>query len=144
VSGFVLAQSCDGQPSVYRFSSGKGITLSANANADSNNLYFGAEGLGVMRLPLSGSAGATALVAGRKVLDVIVDGDVIYYIEGDNGAAQSCTSNWTIYRIATAAGATPVPIVLPPQECAGSLATDEGAVYWVNSTASSSIHLIAK
>jgi hypothetical protein len=143
-SGYDLRQSCDGEPSVSRFSTSKLIALSSTASADSANLYFGAEGLGVMRLPLSGSASATALVAGRKVLDVVVDGDQIYYIEGDNGAAQNCTSNWTIYRTAAVAGATPVPIVPPPQECAAYLATDDAAVYWVNSTTSGSIHLIAK
>lgn len=143
--GYYLRQSCGDQPSAVRFNTSKGITLSANANADSSNLYFGAEGRGIMRLPLAGSASATALVSGRKFPDVIVDGDQIYYIEGDNGSAQNCTSNWTIYRMPAMAGATPIAVVSPPQECAAFLATDESAVYWTNSTVrDGSIHLVAK
>jgi hypothetical protein len=144
VSGYDLQQSCDGQAPVSRFSTLKDFALSANASADPKNLYFGAEGLGVMRLPLSGSANATVLVSGRKFNDVVVDGDQIYYIEGDNGNAQVCGTNWTIYRTAPIAGATPVPIVVPPQDCAAYLATDDVAVYWANYATNGSLHLIAK
>jgi hypothetical protein len=142
-TSYLLRQSCPNQTIPDRFSSTEAFVLSASLAADSTNLYFGVDGRGVMRLPTSGTAMATLLVAGREFRDVIWSDEQIYYIEGDTEGHPACTTNWNVYRVDATPGATPVPLVPPPLDCPGSLTADAAAIYWINSD-SGSIYLLAK
>lgn len=142
-NGYAVNESCNRQAPVNRFASSDGaVTLSKNT-ADSTNIYLGADGRGLMRLPILGSAPAVNIVPGRRIRDLILDGDQIYYIEGDNEGAPACTNNWGTYRVTATSGATPVTLIPEPQDCPGYLAMDAKAIYWINSD-SGSIALLAK
>ena len=133
-SVYYVAQSCGGAASTNRFSSTTSIVLSNHDAADSTMLYYGVREQGLMRLPLTGSAQATKVISGTDVRYAVVDGNSLYYIDGDAGGAPACTTNWGIYQTSKQPSTERVTLLAPPLDCPGSLATDATAIYWLYQT----------
>lgn len=104
-------------------------------------LYFGVTDRGVMRLPLTGTAQATEVIAGAEVRGPVVDGNVLYYVDGDTGGAPACTTNWGLYRASKTPGGTRTELIPPPMDCPLSLAFDSEALYWINGTTGTIVKL---
>lgn len=130
-SVYGLSESCAGATAVGRYSSTTNIILSAHDAADSTMLYFGVRGSGIYRLPITQSAQATRVIVGIESKYPIVDGNQLYYIDGDTGGAPACTTNWGIYRTNKQPDSERVTLLAPPLNCPDSLTTDDKAIYWL-------------
>lgn len=133
-SVYALAQSCAGATAINRFSSTTNILPSSHDAADATMLYFAVEEQGLLRLPLTGTAQATKVITGIETRGPVVDGNSLYYVDGDTGGAPACTTNWGIYQTGKQPGSPRVTLLPPPLECPGSLATDADAIYWIYQT----------
>lgn len=130
-SVYGLSESCGGATPVGRYSSSTNIILSAHDAADGTMLYFGVRGQGIYRLPITASTQATKVITGIESKYPIVDGNQLYYIDGDTGGAPACTTNWGIYRTSKQPDSERVTLLPPPLSCPDSLVTDDKAMYWL-------------
>lgn len=130
-SVYGLSESCGGATATGRYSSTTNILISNHDASDGTMLYFGVEDQGVYRLPITASTQATKVITGIVSKYPIVDGNQIYYIDGDPGSAPACTNKWGIYRTNKQPGSERVTLLPPPLSCPDSLVTDEKAMYWL-------------
>lgn len=110
------------------------VSLGQHAPSDASMIYFGATGQGLMRLSLTASQPASLVTAGTDVRSPLVDGNFIYFIDGDTGGAPACTTNWSIGRSGKTPGSTRITLVAPPLDCPAYLIDDGEALYWMERT----------
>lgn len=128
-----LTRLCPGANAVGVFSTTTSLSLSPQQSSDATMLYFGVLERGLLRLTLTtGAPQATDVIAGTDVRSAVVDGDSLYYVDGDTGGAPACTNNWGLYRTAKTPGGVRVELLPPPMDCPRSLVTDSEAIYWIN------------
>ena len=130
--GKSITRLCPGTTGIGVFSTTSSVGFSPQQSSDATMLYFGVTQRGVVRLPLTGTTAATDVIAGTDVRSLIVDGSVLYYIDGSTGGAPACTTNWGLYRTTKTPGGARVELIPPPMECPYSLVTDSEALYWMN------------
>lgn len=128
-----ITRLCPGQTGLGVFSTSTSLGFGAQQSSDANMLYFNVSKRGLLRLPLTGTAAATDIIAGTDPGYPIVDGNVLYYVDGDSGGAPACTSNWGLYSTTKTPGGARVVLIPPPMECPSSLVSDSEAIYWINS-----------
>ena len=107
--------------------------------ADNNHVYF-LEG-NVKRIPVAGGPVEPVAVLAATPLDLAIDSQNVYFIEGTT-ATRACGTSWSIKKAPKNGGAV-TTLAEPPQGCPTRLAVDDQAVYWTNSV-SGQIMKVAK
>ena len=128
-----LERSCGGSAAKV-YEGPEYLDLTPYGSSDGSYLYFGSDYEGIMRLSLADMPSVDLLTQGTSFLDVILDRDTVYYVDGDIPWGDDiCTDCWGIYSVPTTGGASTL-LVAPPTEWPRYLTVDSEAIYWVNST----------